>query len=168
MKTIIWLEDNPDTIEEDINEIKEALTGKLDIQIWSGNYKGSSRGMKCIENFKENINVAIKKQANIVGFIIDVRIPIADLSVFLPELEHIKTDAGLISGVQIAQYYLRNIAGNSPLGDYFKNTPVLFFTVASGVVREFPWVADESLKYWFLEKTTSGNFNEVEQWLKKL
>ncbi len=168
MNTVIWLEDNPDTIEDDINEIKEELDGKLDIQIWSGNYKGSSRGVKCIENFIENIREAIDKGSNIVGFIIDVRIPIADLSAFAPELAYIKSDAGLISGIQIAQYYLRNEENNSPLKDRFEHTPILFFTVASGVIKQFPWVQDTQKKYSFIEKTTPENFNEVKKWLRQL
>ncbi|RIZ67700.1 MAG: hypothetical protein D0528_10815 [Methylococcales bacterium] len=168
MKTVIWLEDNPDTIEDDINEIKKELADILDIQIWSGHYKGSSRGVKCIENFKENIQEAIDKGFDIVGFIIDVRIPIADLSAFAPELAYVKSDAGLISGIQIAQYYLRNEEKNSPLEDRFKHTPILFFTVASGVVKQFPWVQDAQKKYWFIEKTTPENFNEVKEWLRQL
>ena len=161
IKTVVWLEDNPDTLDYEINDIKKSYEGKLDIKVWDGNYKGSLRGLKCIEDFQKNIEEA----SNIVGFILDMRIPMEDLSIL--GLPNIKNETGLISGIQIALYYLHNKDGDSPLGDRFKNTPVLFFTVAGGVKNRFSWVDDEQQKYRFLEKTTPENFDELKKWLKQ-
>ena len=130
MKTIIWLEDNPDSIEEYIEEIKEIYDNKLNIQIWDGIYKNDERGLTCIEDFKYKIVKAIENKSRIgefIGaFILDVRITVDDLSQL--GFPQIKTEKGLKSGIQIARYYLRNEQGDSPLKDEFKDTPILFFT----------------------------------------
>lgn len=165
MKTVIWLEDNPDTINLDVFDIQDEFEGTLDIQIWNGNYKGSSKGLVCIEHFKNKIDEAIQKDINIVAFILDIRIPLPDLSVL--GLNHIRNEDGLITGANVARYYLRNEDNTSPLGDRFKGIPILFFTVAGGTVKEHPWMNDEQQKYRFIEKTTPKNFDAVTKWLKQ-
>lgn len=167
MNTVIWLEDNPDSIENEIEDIKNIFSNKLNIQVWDGSYEHGLRGKTCVEDFKNKVEEATKQESdNIVGFILDVRIPIDNLGVL--GFSDIKTDGGLVTGVQIARYYLRNDDNKSPLGSSFIETPILFFTVAGGIANEFPWTQDENQKCSFVEKTNEENFNKVKKWLSQL
>ena len=69
----------------------------------------------------------------IAGFILDVRIPVPDLS--LLGLEEVETSQGLLTGERIASRYLR--AQKSP----FRNVPILLLSVSSTLTEQAPGLA---------------------------
>ena len=160
-KTIIWLEDNPKSIENDIAEIKEKFKDNLDIQIWDGNYK-ESRGNECLEDFDRRVT---ENKDNIVAFILDVRITVIDLTK-LGLSDDIQTQKGFTTGLQIAKYYLGNQDDYSPLQNVFKETPVMFFSVAGGLKNE-EFIKNNPNKYSVIEKTTGAKFEELKKWLRR-
>lgn len=166
-KNIIWLDDNPEILEKEVHfllKVKQFIENKFNLLIWNGQYCVSeTRGKKCLEDFRQHITQFLDTPEKVAGFIIDVRIPVHDLSVL--GLSHIQTQQGLITGTQIVSSYLRNKEGESELGDKFLNTPILLLSITSQVDDK---ILRDNANIIFVCKTHKNALEQVETWLNNL
>lgn len=164
IRKLLWLEDTPELHEVEREEIKNVIkkTG-MELIHWAlpNDKKTTERGLSCLEHFKHEVEKEKDTPENIVGFILDVRIPVDDLSVLGMD---IKTNKGIETGAAIAYCYLLNGTGESPLSDTFKDHPILMFSVAPAMDRQYPWLKEyKAVKC--LKKQSTQWREEIENWI---
>ncbi len=170
-KTIIWLEDNPALVTE---YRKLFVDNEFNIVIWDGAFdalSGESGGEKCLRHFSAAVEANRKNSSDVIAFILDVRIPVPSLETLADLAEgtdskryfkRIITKGGLLTGILVADYYLRNKIGNSPIGDLFKDKPILLLSVAGQLDKEYP---DLPKDFRVIEKTSPTCCDEILAWI---
>jgi hypothetical protein len=161
MRSIIIVDDNPKFLSLEIEEIKEQGLKPL---VWMElEHDYENNGSACLAYLKSSLKSFADEPERLAGIILDCRIPVCDLSAL--DMPHIITASGLHTGPFILYYYLHNKTGESPLGDTFKDTSVLLYTMSPGLDIEYPWI-NSNVKCRFIEKwSPSGEFSD---WIKSL
>lgn len=164
MKKVIWLDDNPSLLEQEKNIILSILEGQgVELLFWNGEKeKGSKSGEACLKFFKDSI---FEYQDDLVGFILDIRIPVINLSEL--EMSDIITRNGLMTGIVIAYYFLRNATKKSPIEGLFRNTPILLLSIAPGINIEEKWIdKDDDCEY--LVKGSNDMEKKLQLWVRSI
>jgi len=163
---IIWLEDKPELNKEIVSLFN--------------NEQANIILCKDLASFSEvTIKEANDPETSIKGFILDILIHGAE-SLDDLNLPHITTPLGFDTGYMVLLEYIRNMDGDSPLGDKWKDSPVLMLTTLDQALisdRYKRYIDDETQKNknltkWLSKADDHGNqdycLNEIKEWLKSI
>lgn len=166
-RKLIWLEDTPSAHDIEKIEIETALKGTgVELVHWGGIAEGTipQRGQECLKHFQREVLAAKDDPECIAGFILDVRVPVDNLSVL--GMDGHETSNGIITGLAIAYYYIFNNGKKSPLEDAFRQHQVLILSIAPALDKSYPWISESPLKY--IQKQSEDWRKLLADWVKQV
>lgn len=135
-KKILWVDERTSDYVNRKWDFREAIESRSLELVVCG--EGRSVGMQqravtCNKAFYGKLCQAVSDEDvdNILGFIIDVNMPIDDLAIYSERLQSISTSGGAYTGFKVAQFVLNNHRRNlSPFGNCYRDKPILFLSIS--------------------------------------
>lgn len=156
-KKLIWLEDHPE-----LNRGAQNILAASDFEL-----------IICVnvEAFGEVVKTHKDKADQIAGFILDVVIPTESLDAL--DIPQVMTQRGAETGYVILRQYIRNIRSRSPMGDAFREHPVLILSAMSEASMNSSFITSSDKSTTWLSKAdnkgrTDATLKSIQQWLQKL
>lgn len=156
-KKLIWLEDHPE-LNAEIRKRLETSGFELIL-------------CESVKAFGETVKAYEDNLDEIAGFILDVVIPTENLDAL--GMPQVTPQKGAETGYAILRQYLRNLRGRSPIGDMFREHPVLVLSTMSeaSMRNSFNTSGDEHTT-WLSKADNKGHTDKVlisiQQWLQTL
>lgn len=184
-KKVVWLDERTRSYTSAVGSfVDELRSDGIDVIVCGeGNSDGNIRRAEfCVSGFRTCLEAIIENDEidRVAGFILDLNIPVPNLSEFGTNMRGIGTGEGAYTGIQIARYILANEDELSPYGDLFKHVPVLYLSISDyGSGEATAWMGREYkkfsvdariTKYAHVEKSLGGSSTTVavKAWASKI
>ncbi|MCX7098465.1 MAG: hypothetical protein NTV43_11250 [Methylococcales bacterium] len=159
---VVWIEDNPQWHINEKKVLNDALSAKgMTLEYLQNISDSDDPGAECLKFLKDQIETEPEK---IAGFVLDVLIPIENLSIL--GIAGVETSGGATTGIEIASNYLLNHSKKTTTKFKFSETPILFFSIAPGLTWKYPWMNQFPCTY--IEKEEDGWQEEIKNWVNSL
>ncbi|MCB1936314.1 MAG: hypothetical protein KDF59_10270 [Nitrosomonas sp.] len=156
-KKLIWLEDHP---ELNVDFHKKLNDSGFDVVICEN-----------VGDFGKEVKLNLDNPDQVAGFILDILIRTNNLEEL--DMPQVTPQRGAETGYAVLRHYIRNVRDRSPIGDTFKEHPVLMLSTMSEASMRISFNTEgDKLTNWLSKADQKGHtdaaLKSMQRWLQTL